>query len=602
VLSDIKQVLKEDAGLALNDKTKILVKGISAADEHAAAQRLLIADPSLAHLSPPLSPASFVVDGYIGLGVPIGTDALFQHFVKDKCQAIMEDVDKLDNIQDGFIHYQLIRFCQATWLQYINGHVQLVNQNLLQQQHVDHKIASALLKKGTRDAYKTWHQQNRAWVDMRLHEPTTRADLASPTTSFHATLRRIRPMPGLLPSFGTFASPAQQVWPPGNNLQDPATWDAPPSPPAQACARGPPTALRLHRSAGSSTTRATRPTQTAARLRAQTRSLSPQAPRTRWNGNGKLVLPQLNRLHEAFKRSQVSPPASSSSQDQPTRPRLIPLQRRLTQQLTKEWPQYKALRQRYAGTRFEEQRQRHLPQKHTHKATGPDSTLRVETNGLEEQTDNAQARDLYWKPLSWLGAIRPTSANDAFDPALWTTFVSTTLGVEVPVLSSLPRRNNIPLTQCGCKKQAMDFHGDHTATCTAHSGATKAHDWMVSVLGPLFRTAGHTVRTQHGVTASAGQRRGDVEIRSYLRDQAGSRSLVFDLSITHHRFGSSSHVHQNGLLSHHQDLDAPLRLAAQCKTNSYMQQYADNQNISFLPAIMSTSARMHGEFLRLRFL
>jgi hypothetical protein len=27
VLSDIKQVLKEDAGLALNDKTQILVKG-----------------------------------------------------------------------------------------------------------------------------------------------------------------------------------------------------------------------------------------------------------------------------------------------------------------------------------------------------------------------------------------------------------------------------------------------------------------------------------------------------------------------------------------------------------------------------------------------
>jgi hypothetical protein len=71
VLSDIKQVLKEDAGLALNDKTKILVKGISVADEHAASQRLLIADPSLVHLSPLLSPASFEVDCYIGLGVPI---------------------------------------------------------------------------------------------------------------------------------------------------------------------------------------------------------------------------------------------------------------------------------------------------------------------------------------------------------------------------------------------------------------------------------------------------------------------------------------------------------------------------------------------------
>jgi hypothetical protein len=49
VLSDIKHVLKEDAGLVLNfDKTKILVKGISAADAHAAAQRMLAADPSLA--------------------------------------------------------------------------------------------------------------------------------------------------------------------------------------------------------------------------------------------------------------------------------------------------------------------------------------------------------------------------------------------------------------------------------------------------------------------------------------------------------------------------------------------------------------------------
>ncbi len=115
------------------------------------------------------------------------------------------------------------------------------------------------------------------------------------------------------------------------------------------------------------------------------------------------------------------------------------------------------------------------------------------------------------------------------------------------MLSSLPRLPNSPLAKCGCKRHALDLYGDHTSTCTAYSGATKAHAWMVSVLGPLFRTAGHTVRTQQGVTASAGQRRGDVEIRSYLRDQAGSLGLVFDLSIAHDRFVSSSHVQQNGL-------------------------------------------------------
>ena len=51
----------------------------------------------------------------------------------------MDDVDKLDNIQDGFIHYHLLRFCQDTRLQYLNGQIDLVNQNILQQQHVDHK-------------------------------------------------------------------------------------------------------------------------------------------------------------------------------------------------------------------------------------------------------------------------------------------------------------------------------------------------------------------------------------------------------------------------------------------------------------------------------
>jgi hypothetical protein len=55
------------------------------------------------------------------------------------------------------------------------------------------------------------------------------------------------------------------------------------------------------------------------------------------------------------------------------------------------------------------------------------------------------------------------------------------------------------------------------------------------------RLAGHTVRTQHGVTASAGQRRSDVEIRNYLRDQAGSRRLVAYLSITHDLYGSGNH-------------------------------------------------------------
>jgi hypothetical protein len=89
-----------------------------------------------------------------------------------------------------------------------------------------------------------------------------------------------------------------------------------------------------------------------------------------------------------------------------------------------------------------------------------------------------------------------------------------------------------------------------------------------------------------------------VETRNYLRDQAGSRSLVFDPSIIH-RYGSSSHPLQNGRLTHLQDIDTPLHIAAERKLSRYRQQYPDYQNIYFLPAIVTTSTRMHGESLRL---
>jgi hypothetical protein len=48
-----------------------------------------------------------------------------------------------------------------------------------------------------------------------------------------------------------------------------------------------------------------------------------------------------------------------------------------------------------------------------------------------------------------------------------------------------------------------------------------------------------------------------------------------------------------------QDLDVPLRLAAQRKINGYRQQ---SEHFLFSPRHLSTSTRMHGDFLRLLFL
>jgi hypothetical protein len=113
------------------------------------------------------------------------------------------------------------------------------------------------------------------------------------------------------------------------------------------------------------------------------------------------------------------------------------------------------------------------------------------------------------------------------DPAFWETFVSTTR-LEVPILAALPRLHNRPLAKCGCRKFCMDFHGDHTSTCTAHSGATKAHDWMVSVLGRC--SARPDTSCAHSTESRQAQAKGEAMLRcaiiSGIKPGAGAWSLT----------------------------------------------------------------------------
>jgi len=139
----------------------------------------------------------------------------------------MEDVDKIDNIQDGFSS-TTSSFAFAKLPVFSTSTARLTsNQNCLQQQHVGWMISNALLKKGTREAYKTW-TQDRAWVDMRLHESHDEGGfgVSNNTITRHAASYTTNAR--FVAFLGTFARPAQQVWLPGNDIQDPTTWDAPP--------------------------------------------------------------------------------------------------------------------------------------------------------------------------------------------------------------------------------------------------------------------------------------------------------------------------------------------------------------------------------------
>jgi hypothetical protein len=83
---------------------------------------------------------------------------------------------------------------------------------------------------------------------------------------------------------------------------------------------------------------------------------------------------------------------------------------------------------------------------------------------------------------------------------------------------------------------------------------------------------------------------------------------VLNLCIAHDRFGSSSGPSLNGNLHYPNDIDRSLNEAAADKIRKYRADYNNNplnsisSTVSFIPAIASTSGRLHSEFIRLLFL
>jgi hypothetical protein len=125
---------------------------------------------------------------------------------------------------------------------------------------------------------------------------------------------------------------------------------------------------------------------------------------------------------------------------------------------------------------------------------------------------------------------------------------------------------------------------------------------MVDQLADLFRTT-HKVKTQQ-VVQRRGQHCGDIELPGYLVNETDPVSLVLDLRIVHDRVGSSTDPTLNGHLKYPNNLDQSLNDAAADKIRKYRADYNNRtpSEVSFMPAISSTSDRLHSEFVRLLFL
>jgi hypothetical protein len=125
---------------------------------------------------------------------------------------------------------------------------------------------------------------------------------------------------------------------------------------------------------------------------------------------------------------------------------------------------------------------------------------------------------------------------------------------------------------------------------------------MVDQVADFFRTT-HKVKTQE-VVQRRGHQCGDIELAGYLANEVVPVPLVLDLRIAHDRVGSSSDPTLNGHLKYPNNLDQSLNDEATDKIRKYRTDYNNRtpSTVSFMPAIASTSGRLHSEFVRLLFL
>ena len=123
--------------------------------------------------------------------------------------------------------------------------------------------------------------------------------------------------------------------------------------------------------------------------------------------------------------------------------------------------------------------------------------------------------------------------------------------------------------------------------------------WAVDQVVDLFRTT-DKVKTEQ-VIRIRGQHCGDIDLTGYLTNQSDPVPLVLDLRIAHERFGRSSDLSINGNLHYPNDKDRSLNEAAADRILKYLTAYNNNPPVPvvFMPAIASTSGRLHSEFIRL---
>ena len=211
-------------------------------------------------------------------------------------------------------------------------------------------------------------------------------------------------------------------------------------------------------------------------------------------------------------------------------------------------------------------------------------------------SDGDKSRKLYFTPAAWLSCLSTSDGVMAFTEGEWQNWFCSFLGVPLPSMLTLIANNR----KCPCGRP-YDAHAHHVNTCI-HCNKTRAHNLLQDCLMSIARdTDFQATNRVPPIEVNDRQLRADLYLPRMVVGDVG-RGLCIDVSRVHDFHGNAANPSLNGTLRH-ADINHVLSHRAQEKIDKYRAGYAAlDMRRAFLPAVVSTSGRIHGDLLRLLYL
>ena len=583
-LAALKHAFKEDLGMELTlPKCKVLIPGLSQEDANAAIRLVISSHADLSSLQDMVSDEALArhlvgdrpmtiqdvvkVDGLTCVGVPIGTSAFMRGWAGVKLRDQIQDLQKLRLMSDPLIHYHLVRFCGLARPGYM---CRTLPPELMRDAGIadfDLAVSAEIFTKGVGERWREWSDTTLEWHRTTLQLPHHRGGLgltpacASSIAAFYtATARSVRWFSGL-------SDPTFWI---KDDLSRPDTWTSS----ALSALRAVHQLLLQDYQCVEVDPLAQRPAAAA------------NAPAAPQGAASPLQLPQLKSLAQPASSGPAGGTAATSSR--------LPQQKRITKQIMPRWLPHVQANQAPPDAFCKHLRDLHLTQvveaAPDAEAGDPRHSILTDCMG-----DGDKSRKLYFTPAAWLSCLSTSDGVMAFTEGEWQNWFCSFLGVPLPSMLTLIANNR----KCPCGRP-YDAHAHHVNTCI-HCNKTRAHNLVQDCLMSLVRDTDFTVTTRVPIIeVQQRQLRADIYLPQMV--VGVGRGLCIDVSRVHDFHGNAANPSQNGTLRH-ADINHVLSQRAQEKIDKYRAGYAaQGVRKAFLPAVVSTSGRIHGDLLRLLYL